>query len=210
MKIIYVYDALCGWCYGFSSVISQFQKKYKDSLVFEVVSGGMITGKRIGPVGEVASYISWAYKDVERATGVKFGKAFLNQTLQKGTAIFTSIPPGIALSVFKEIDEKHSIQYATELQKAIYFEGIEPENFDAYGILASKFGLDPKAFVSKMHEPKYINLADADFKKSNDLGVTGFPTVLLEIDGFYHKIASGFVPFDVLENNFLTIQDQLK
>lgn len=209
MKIIYVYDALCGWCYGFSPVMSQFHEKYKDSLAFDVVSGGMITGNRIGPIGEVASYISWAYKDVEKACNVKFGHNFLNKTLKNGTAIFTSFPPAVALSVFKEIDEKHSILFASELQKAIYFEGIEPENYEAYGIIATKFGLDANAFVSKMKESKYISLAEADFKKSNGLNVAGFPTVFIEINGVYHKIGSGYMPFTQLENNFLKIKKKI-
>lgn len=209
MKIVYVYDALCGWCYGFSPVMSAFHDKYKDSLSFEVVSGGMITGGRIGAIGEVASYISWAYKDVEKATGVKFGNVFLNETLKKGTAIFTSIPPAIALSVFKEMDEKRSVQFADELQKAIYFDGIEPENYEAYGIIATKFGLDAIAFVTKMKESKYINLAKADFEKSNALNVSGFPTVFIEVNGVYHKIGSGYMPFTQLENNFLTIKNKM-
>ncbi len=51
VKLIYVYDALCGWCYGFSPVMMQLHSKYKDSIDFQVVSGGMITGNRIGPIG---------------------------------------------------------------------------------------------------------------------------------------------------------------
>lgn len=209
MKIIYVYDALCGWCYGFSPVMTQFHDKYKDSLSFEVISGGMITNGRIGPIGEVASYISWAYKDVENATGVQFGSVFLNETLKKGTAIFTSIPPAIALSVFKDLDEKNSVQFAAELQKAIYYDGIEPENLDAYGAIATKFGLDAKTFVLKMKEPKYTILAESDFQKSNALGVSGFPTVFVEVDGKYHKIGSGYMPFNQLETNFLTIKSKI-
>jgi putative protein-disulfide isomerase len=209
MKVVYVYDALCGWCYGFSPVMAKFYDKYKDSLSFEVVSGGMITGNRIGAIGEVAPYISWAYKDVEKATGVKFGNIFLNETLKKGTAIFTSIPPAIALSVFKEVDDKQSIQFAAELQKAIYFDGIEPENYEAYGMLATKFGLDANAFVSKMKETKYIKLAEADFKKSNELMVTGFPTVFFEVNGVYYKIGSGYMPFTQLEDNFLSIKSKI-
>jgi putative protein-disulfide isomerase len=208
MKIIYVYDALCGWCYGFSPVITQFQDKYKDSLSFEVISGGMVTGDRIGPIGEVASYISWAYKDVEKATGVKFGDSFLNETLKKGSAIFTSIPPAIALSVFKAIDEKNSVAFVAELQKAIYKDGIEPENLEAYGAIAAKFGLDASAFVLKMREPKYKSLADADFEKSNALGVSGFPSVFIALNDKYYKIASGYVSFSHLENNFLTIKSK--
>lgn len=54
MKIIYLYAALCGWCYGFSPVLHQFQEKYKGDVTIEVISGGMITGKKIGPIGKVA------------------------------------------------------------------------------------------------------------------------------------------------------------
>jgi len=210
MKIIYVYDALCGWCYGFSPVMTQFQEKYKDSLSFEVISGGMITGSRIGPIGEVASYISWAYKDVEKATSVKFGNEFLNKTLKNGDAIFTSIPPAIALSVFKNLDLRNSIQFAAELQKAIYYDGIEPENIDAYGQIAVKFGLDADSFVLKMKDPLYKKLAEDDFKKSADLNVTGFPSIFIEMNGIYYKIGSGYMPFSDLESNFNQIKNKIQ
>jgi putative protein-disulfide isomerase len=210
MKIVYVYDALCGWCYGFSPVMSQFQEKYNDTLEFEVISGGMITGNRIGAIGEVASYISWAYKDVEKATGIKFGEEFLNKTLKNGTATFTSIPPAIALSVFKTLDPKNSIQFASELQKAIYFDGTEPENLDAYGQIASKFGLDAKSFVLKMNDPLYKKLAEDDFKKSAELNVSGFPTLFIEINGTYHKIGSGYMSFSQLEINYLSLKNKMQ
>jgi putative protein-disulfide isomerase len=211
MKILYVYDALCGWCYGFSVVMNQFQQKYKDSLDFEVISGGMITGERIGPIGEVASYISKAYKDVENATGVKFGEKFLNTTLAKGEAIFTSIPPAIALSVFKSLNPENSIQFASALQRAIYFDGIEPENLEAYGQIASvasAFGIDGDVFVSKMKDPLYRKHAEEDFKKSIRLGVSGFPSVFVANEDRYYKIGSGYLPFNILESNFLTINNR--
>ena len=210
MKVIYVYDALCGWCYGFSPVISQFETTYQDSVEVEVLSGGMVTGSRIGPIGEVAPYISWAYKDVENGTGVKFGTVFLEQTLKKGTAIFTSVPPSIALSVFKSLSPHRHLSFAAALQKAIYFDGIEPENTAAYGSLAEKFGLDGKKFVAAMNDAQQIANTEKEFEQSSSLGVTGFPTVFVESGGSYHKIASGYVPFKVLEENFLALKNKLK
>ena len=208
MKIIYVYDALCGWCYGFSPVMIQFQEKYKESIDVEVISGGMITGNRIGPIGEVAYYINQAYINVEKLTGAKFGVNFLNKTLKEGHAIFTSIPPAIALSVFKKTDSLgNSVLFASELQKAIYYEGIEPNNSTEYAKIASKFGIDSESFITKFDDPKYTKLAFVDFEKSSTLGVKGFPTVFLEINGVHHKIGSGFMPFNHLENNYLRIEN---
>ena len=208
MRIIYVYDALCGWCYGFSPVMTQFEAKYKDSLSFEVLSGGMITGGRIGPIGKVAPYISWAYKEVEQATGVRFGDKFLNHTLKDGKAIFTSVPPAVALSVFKHLQPEKAVQFASELQKAVYFDGIEPENLSAYGQIAAKFGINADDFVSKMQEDFYKKSAEADFKKSSALNVNGFPTIFLERNGVYHTIGSGYMPLQTLENNYLTAKNK--
>jgi len=206
MKIIYVYDALCGWCYGFSPVLHQFQEKYKDDVTIEVISGGMITGNKIGPIGEVASYIRWAYKDVENATGVKFGVEFLNKTLSKGEAIFTSLPPAIALCIIKETNPLSSVAFAAELQKAIYYDGMEPENLAAYGAIGAKYGIDQELFIAKMKDPFYRQLAEEDFRKSSSLEVTGFPSVFIEKNGRYFKIGNGYIPFSSLEINYLTIK----
>lgn len=207
MKVLYVYDALCGWCYGFSPVMKQFQETYNATVDVEVLSGGMITGGRIGPIGEVASYISWAYKDVENATGVKFGDSFLNKTLKNGKAIFTSIPPATALCVFKTLDTtRRSVQFAAMLQKAIYYDGLEPEDIDAYGKLAAEFGIDAHLFTSKMKDPLFKQMAEADFNKTQALNVTGFPTVFLVINNNYYKIGSGYIPFQKLEQNFLAVK----
>ncbi|MEM6261044.1 MAG: DsbA family protein [Bacteroidota bacterium] len=209
MKVLYVYDALCGWCYGFSSTFSQFHEKYQNEVAFEVISGGMVTGDRIGPIGEVAPYISWAYKDVEKATGITFGADFLEKTLKEGTAIFTSIPPGIALSVMKVEKPEVQVAFAARLQRAIYFDGMEPKNWEAYGPLASEFGVEGEAFVEKMKEVKFLEAAQREFAMSSQLGVTGFPTIFLVWENKAVPIARGAVSYEVLEQNYQQAKQQL-
>lgn len=201
-KLIYVYDPLCGWCYGFSTVIKQFTTEFAHDFDVEVISGGMITGDRIGPIGEVAGYISWAYKDVEKATGVKFGENFLQGTLKTGKAIFTSIPPSVALSVFKTYKPKEALAFATRLQKAIYYDGIEPENLAAYGEIAKEFGINPLDFVSKMKEDKYLETTKQEFSMASVMGVDGFPTVFIEKNGKRMVLTRGYVNYSVLKRSY--------
>ena len=99
--LLYVYDPLCGWCYGFSPVMQRLHETFHEQIQFEVLSGGMVLGDRAGPIGQVAPYISWAYKHVEERCGVKFGADFLEGVLKPGTAIFSSEKPCTALTVFK-------------------------------------------------------------------------------------------------------------
>jgi putative protein-disulfide isomerase len=108
-EIIYVYDALCGWCYGFSPVMEKFSNKHKDEFKITVVSGGMVTGSRIGPLSEMADYISRAYKDVEKASGVKFGENYLKKTLKEGKVFLNSEPSAKALCVFQSFDPENAL-----------------------------------------------------------------------------------------------------
>ena len=213
MKLIYIYDALCGWCYGFAPTMRTFYQNHKNDFEnIEVVSGGMITGQRIGAIGEVAPYIKTAYKDVENRTGVQFGEHFLHDILEEGSAIFTSIPPSIALSVFKkeatinpnlagEKNEK-TLHFAEDLQSLIYFDGIVPSDYSKYGDLAEKYGLDKTDFVEKMNTPNYEKLAKEDFQLSQDFGVNGFPTLIIQKEEEYYLFARGFVDLGELERRF--------
>lgn len=203
--LLYIYDALCGWCYGFSPTMQAFAKNHVETINVEVISGGMITGDRVGPIGEVAGYISWAYKEVERATGVKFGKGFLEGTMKEGTAIFTSLPPAIAMSIFKEEKPEEQLAFAARLQKAIYYDGIAPRDLEAYGELAAEFGLAEKDFAEKMTEQAYMEKAFEAFDWTKRMGITGFPTLLLQVNKEWHLLGKGAMSLDALEKHYQKI-----
>ena len=46
-KIYYVMDTMCGWCYGFSDVITKIQEKYKEVYDFSILPGGMWVGDKV-------------------------------------------------------------------------------------------------------------------------------------------------------------------
>ena len=193
--IVYIYDALCGWCYGFSPVMQQLQHTYADRFDFRVISGGMITGERIGPIGEVAPYIKWAYKEVEEKCGVKFGEGFLRGVLEEGSTVFTSIPPAIAMAVFESYQPRQTVAFASALQRAIYYDGIDPNAFSAYGPHAAEFGIDADEFVAKMGAPGFLEAAQRDFQTAAQIGVSGFPTLFLYDGRQWHLLARGYAPY---------------
>ncbi len=200
-KLIYIYDALCGWCYGFSPVMQQIHEKYADRIEFEVLSGGMIMGLRAGPIGEVAAYIGKAYPDVENGTGIKFGEPFLQNILAPGTAIFSSEMPGIALTVFRKYQPENVLAFAHSLQNALYRDGIELSVLENYRNLVANFGLPGDDFLAEMQreETRYETLLE--FQTVANWGVNGYPTLLLKPaeEEQYYMIARGYTPLERLE-----------
>lgn len=210
VKIIYVYDALCGWCYGFSPVLKQCYEKHKNDFEFEVLSGGMMLGDRIGSINDVAPYIKTAYHTVENTTGVKFGEAYL-RVLEDGSMILNSELPSIALSIFKQYFPKESVLFAHEIQNALYFDGRDPNKFDTFRHIAVNHGIAPDEFEAKMKTESAKEAAYYDFALAKQLRVESFPSVLIQTSetGFY-LIAKGYTDFETLEFRINNVLNEVK
>jgi putative protein-disulfide isomerase len=200
LKLFYIYDALCGWCYGFSPVVQTFFQNHYSEFEFEVISGGMVRGNRIGTIGHIAPYISKAYKDVELRSGVVFGEPFLKKTLQEGTAIFTSEPAAIAMSTYKLAGGTKQVEYAGAIQKAIYYWGKEPEDLEFYKELAEEFGVKGSEYEKRYTDGE--KAAESEFELVSGLGVEGFPSVIGEYGGKYYWLSRGYVSLEELEGRY--------
>ncbi len=195
----YVYDALCGWCYGFSPVMKAFFETHRDAYDFKVVSGGMVMGDRSGPIGEVASYIKGAHKQVEERAGVKFGDAFLNGLLEEGTAQFSSLQPAIAMSVFRSFKPSEQVPFAHDLQSMIYSDGIGPEEIGHYGEIAARYGISKEEFNLAMSNEELIKDAYGDFEIARQLDVRGFPSAFIHRGDTFYMVVHGFCEKELLE-----------
>ncbi|MDX2189155.1 MAG: DsbA family protein [Bacteroidota bacterium] len=198
-KIVYVFDPLCGWCYGFTPVVQKLKEKYADQYDFEVISGGMVIGDRVSPITNIAPYISNAYKRVEEYTGVKFGDNFLKNTLWNDTLLMDSYPPSLALEVFKSKLEHHSIDFAHDLQSAFYYDGIPINNKDIFSKLALKYGFNQEEFVHYFDNQEFKQKTIVSFKKSANLGVNGYPTLILMKEDKPTVLTRGYTGFAEIE-----------
>lgn len=208
--VYYVYDALCGWCYGFSENILAFHEKHKDEFDFLVFSGGMVTGEREGSINEVAGYIKSAYKNVEETTGVKFGDEFISKTLEEGTAYYSSVPASLAMALFRTQKPDQSIEFAARIQRAIYDEGLPPAEVSTFGHCAKDFNLDPELFQQKMEDPMIQNLVQEEFKTVSSWGIKGFPSMIYKEGNHAYMIARGYTPMDLLEETLSNVQNEIR
>ena len=208
--IYYCYDAYCGWCYGFSPVMKAFAEAVAGRAECKAVSGGMMLGEREGPIGIVAPYIKTAYKQVESTTGVKFGQAFLTKILQDGKTLLSSLPPALAMAVFRESFPGRTIEFAAALQEAIYKDGMAPAIIENYGMPAAEFGLDGLDFVRRMQTPDAKRAARAEFAFTAEMGITGFPAVVLIQGKKGYLLAKGYTPAEQLMQRFENVMNELQ
>lgn len=206
VKLLYVYDPLCGWCYGFGSVAEKIEKDLTGSVEVEIISGGMIMGDRIAPIGNMADYILNAIPRLQKTTGAQFGQPYI-ELLKEGTYVTSSEKPSVALCVYKSFKSDHRIEFAHSMQKSFFVEARDLNQDSLYANLATSFGIDREQFLKRMKDTEYVKQAHAEFKRAADLGVTGFPTLLQKQQNGYVKLSEGYTNYESIEK---LLQKQLK
>jgi putative protein-disulfide isomerase len=202
MTLYYCYDAWCGWCFGFSPVIKRIAEEYKDRLSFEVLSGGMIRPETPQHFGPIARYVQTAYKRVEELSGVKFGEDFLWHVFHPDETDWfpDSTMAAIALCIIKEYAPERQVEAAGDLQYALKFEGRDLTDPEAYRHLLPKFGIPEEDFYAKLSSEEYREKAQYEFALVQQLQVTGFPAVLLQVDDLkFYLLSSGYTDYDTLK-----------
>ncbi len=212
--LYYCYDAYCGWCYGFSPVLKKIAETFKDSLDIEVLSGGMIIGEQVMPIDKIAPYIKSAYKRVEELSGVKFGEDYLwhiNNPEQSDWQM-NSEKPAIALCIFKEYYPQRQVEFASDLQFALNYEGRDLDDNEAYRHLLEKYSIQPEVFYEKLQSDVYKEQAYYEFALCKQLEVNGFPALLLQLnDSKFYLLARGFTAYeDVKERIEKVLSEPLK
>jgi len=200
--LYYCYDAYCGWCYGFSPVIRRIFEEYRGRLAFEVLSGGMILPEKPQSIKVMAPYIQQAYKTVEAHTGIKFGADWLWHIFHPDESDWypSSEKPAIAMCVFKDYHPGSAILFAADLQYALHEEGRDLTDDEAYRHLLEKYALSDKEFFARLHSVEYKEKAYEEFALVKQLGVTGFPTVFLQVsESRVYLLSRGYTDFASLQ-----------
>ncbi|MEQ1553368.1 MAG: DsbA family protein [Ferruginibacter sp.] len=201
--IIYCYDAYCGWCYGFSTVIKKIAETYKNTIAIDVLSGGMILPEKPTHIKTAANYILSAYKNVEETTGIKFGEDYLwhIKNPEESDWFPNSEKPAIALCIFKEFYPDKAVEFAADLQYALHFEGRDLTDDEAYRHLIEKYSIQAETFYSKLKSETYKEMAYYEFALMKQLQVTGYPCVFVQTgDTKFEMVARGFTDYDTLKN----------
>ena len=200
--LFYCYDAYCGWCYGFSPVMKKIAEVYKEKFEIEVLSGGMMIEESVAPIEKIAPFIQSGYKRVEELSGIKFGEDFLwhINNPDQSDWVMNSEKPAIALCIFKDYYPERQLEFASDMQYALNYEGRDLDDNESYRHLLEKYSIQPEVFYDKLSSEEYKERAYYEFALCKQLQVTGFPAVLLQLnESKFYLLAKGFTSYEDLK-----------
>jgi putative protein-disulfide isomerase len=137
----YIYDPLCGWCYGAGPLLAAAH--HVSGLAIHLHGGGLMTGVPVTPA--LREYVMQHDQRIAMMTGVPFGSAYFDGLLEDHTAILSSLPPITAILAAEEVTGR-GLDMLQRLQMAHYVEGRQIGSEPVLLALSLSIGLPEEAF----------------------------------------------------------------
>lgn len=192
MKLHYIFDPLCGWCYAAAPLVAAATSI--PGLTVIPHAGGMMIGtnrRQITP--QWRDYVMPHDKRIAQMTGQVFGEAYYEGLLRQHGTVLDSEPPTTAILAAEELAGK-GLALLSALQIAHYANGQVSCDTATINAAAKSIGLDAEAFqhaiTALSGAPTMTHIAQSR-QLLSELNGHGFPTFAVEKNGQFIHIDTG-------------------
>jgi putative protein-disulfide isomerase len=201
MKLIYVGDPMCSWCYGFGKELSALTERMPD-LKLEIVVGGIRAGATdvLDEAGKRFRLQHW--QRVEALSGLPFNReAFM---AREGFVYDTEPVCRAVVAARRIAGETGLIAVFRALQNDFYAQGRDTTDghvlsdiaVTALSVMGVRISADE--FYQVLEAKATHEETWRDFARARTLGVTSFPTLLVEEQGRIIPLHAGYARVDEL------------
>lgn len=182
---------MCSWCWGLAPTVAAIAAR--DDVDTRIVVGGLRPGSNAEPLnGSLRETLARHWEKVAAASGQPFNP----QGLDRKDWVYDTELPAIAVTTMRHVAGEHTLRFFTDLQQAFYADAVDITSRSAYPQLLAPYGLDSAEFIAEMETPQARARAWSDFAEARDLGVLGFPTILLNLDGKMQVLSRGYATLE--------------
>lgn len=200
-KLIYIGDPMCSWCYGFSEEFSRTMSQLEGQVELQMIMGGL-RPYNTESMTQLAGFLKdhWAHVH-ERS-----GQPFKYDILADSSFIYDTEPPSRAVRVVRELAPYKEWDFFKAVQKAFYLENKNTHDVQTYLEIAKRMGINTSDFKKAFESEEMKIAVRNDFTSAAELGIRGFPAVVLQVGDQYYLVANGYTTSDRLVQ---TIKGQL-
>ena len=144
ITVTYLFDPLCGWCYGASPTVQRLDSRVDIRL--ELAPTGLFSGR--GARAMDANFAAYAWSNderIERLTGQRFTEAYRTQVLNRSGSRFDSTAATLALTAVALTSPKHELATLKLLQEARYVHALDTSAVPVAAQLLRDTGLNAAA-----------------------------------------------------------------
>ena len=171
----YVYDPLCGWCYGAAPLLEAAAGL--PTLQIALHAGGLWLGSRRQPMGQaLRDHVRPHDERIQALSGQPFGERYFNELLLSDGLLLDSEPPIRAILAVTELGG-NELRLLHRIQQSHYLDGQWVGDQAHLARLAQEQGITPAAFAQAFEQVDLAGHLAQSQGWLRQLGGQGFPTL---------------------------------
>jgi len=195
-RLIYLMDPMCSWCWGFAPVFDALKAQAAAAgVAVQLIAGGLRPGNRAPLEEGMRDYILKHWREVNERCGQPFD---FDAAMPPGF-VYDTEPACRALVASRLLDSDKTWPLVQRIQQAFYVGGRDVGQPQVLVELAEETGFKRRAFAEAFDSEAVQQALLADFSYAQNLGISGFPTLLAERSGVLSLLTNGWQPLDALE-----------
>jgi len=184
--LIYVHDPMCSWCWGFSPVLDRLMSDLPNEVGVRRLLGGLAPDSAVPMPDTTRDYVQGQWRRVQQVIpGTEFNFDFWTRCAPR-----RSTYPACRAVIAARSQGRHFDPAMTRaIQRAYYLEARNPSDIATLVDLARETGLDPELFEHDLESSATRRQLDDEIAEARTLGVRGFPSLVMEVDGTHQAVA---------------------
>lgn len=198
MRILYVMDPMCAWCYGFQPELEKFLADH-SSLKVDWVMGGLAPDSKQPMNKELQQAIAGYWYDIEKKAQVTFNHDYW----QLNTPYRSTYQACRAVIAAESIAENSAQKMVKAIQSAYYLEAKNPSLEEVLVSCASSIGLNEKQFIDSFSSKQTEQQLQQHLNITRQFQVNGFPALFyVNESNEAYPLTFGYCTAEVLVERF--------
>ncbi|MGQ7868331.1 DsbA family protein [Sunxiuqinia sp. sy24] len=194
VKIICFSDPICSFCWGIEPQLRKLMLEYGDDVELEYRMGGLLPDWNYNRGGiSKPSDVAQHWDELSSYFDMPIdGDIWLEDPLH------SSFPPSIAFKAAQLQDETKALQFLRRLREMVFVEKKNIARWETIAAATQQTELDLVQLKADV-EGRGAVLFEKDRDLTQELGVRGFPTLLISAEGQDQQVIIGFKPYAIFE-----------
>ena len=198
--LIYIGDAMCSWCHGMAPELDKLIHNHPE-LEFILINGGLRPhGTETNAT--MADFLKSHWVEIAERTGQPFNYTILADQ----EFIYDTEPSARAVVVTRILNPSKEFEFFKAVQMAFYRDGKDTNKLKTYLDLAKEFNFDLSTFQKTFESDEAKYQTKQDFALAQQMGIKGFPSLVLKKGGKFTLIANGYREAEMIEKTILEVE----
>jgi putative protein-disulfide isomerase len=200
--LIYIYDPMCSWCWGYQATWQLLQenllKSLSDTLDIQYFVGGLAPDSDELMPEAIQMFLQKTWHKINQQLGTEFNFDFW-QICQPRRSTYPACRAVIAAR-----EQACEQEMLLAIQQGYYLQAKNPSNNNVLIEFAASIGLDVELFTQALTSDRVNQQLSSEISTTRNLPSNGFPSLVLAVNGQFQPIDIDYKNWQSTYENILS------